>query len=225
MRVKPLAFLARLVFFFALTFAAWQVIAPHYTHLLRVLIQGAIRATEITGDATTRRATTVIVRDTGQGQGIFFFHRLFPQQHWPGVPADWVQANMVLLIPLMLATPAPSLAVRFKRLAIALGIAVLLQVMGVVVVIKSTWVSVLGPAHYGWMQRKAYHFLDAFTQAFDTQLFPFAIWAGVHFRQLLDLRQRIGPAPAGAGTQIAAKPAPKSKRRRARRAQESRAGR
>lgn len=214
--VRPLAFLARLLFFFALTLAAWRLIAPSYTRLLGVLIQSAISATEIIGDAKTRRATSVIVRDTGQGQGIFFSHRLFPQQHWPGVPADWVQANMVLLIPLMLATPAPSLPVKLKRLAIALATALLLQVVGVVVVIKSTWASVLGPAHYGWLQRKVYHFLDAFTQAFDTQLFPFAIWAGIHFRQLVGLGRRLAPAPATAP--VAPRRAPRARRRRARRA-------
>ena len=216
--IKPLAFLARLLLFFAVTFAAWQVVAPYYTRLLGVLIQGAISLTELVGDAATRSATTVVVRDRGaQGQGIFFFHRLFPQQAWPGVPADWVQANMVLLIPLMLATPAPSLAARARRLAIALGVAMLLQVLGVVVVIKSTWVSVLGPAHYGWLQRKVYHFLDAFTQAFDTQLFPVAIWAGIHFRQLLGWRKILAPAATETASTSPARPTTKSKRRRQRR--------
>jgi hypothetical protein len=33
-----------------------------------------------------------------------------------------------------------------------------------------------------------YQFLDAFVQSWDTQLFPFIIWAGVNFRQLLPER-------------------------------------
>src|SRR5512143_995960 len=144
--VKPLTFFARLLLIFAVTFFAWELISPYYTRLLGVCIQAAISLTELIGDDATRSATTVIVQDrSAQGVGIFFFHRLFPQQRWPGVPADWVQANMVLLIPLMLATPAPSIGARLRRLAIALGVALLLQVFGVVVAIKSTWASVLGP--------------------------------------------------------------------------------
>jgi hypothetical protein len=181
-----------------------------------VCIQVAISATELIGDETTRSATTVTVKDRGeQGTGIFFSHRLFPQQRFPGVPADWVQANMVLLIPLMLATPAPSLAVRLRRLGVALLIALLLQVFGVVVAIKSTWASVLGPAHYSWFQHKLYNFLDAFTQAFDTQLYPFAIWAGVHFRQLVGGIRRAAPAPAPAAA-VVARPQPTTKSRKRR---------
>ena len=214
--VKPLVFLARLLFFFALTFFAWELIAPYYARLLGVCIQVAISATELIGDETTRSATTVTVMDRGeQGTGIFFFHRLFPQQRFPGVPADWVQANMVLLIPLMLATPAPSIAVRLRRLGVALLIALLLQIFGVVVAIKSTWASVLGPTHYSWFQRKLYNFLDAFTQAFDTQLYPFAIWAGVHFRQLIGGMRRVAPAPAPVAAAVARpQPTTKSRKRR-----------
>jgi hypothetical protein len=115
----------------------------------------------------------------------------------------------------MLATPAPSIGVRLRRLGMALLIALLLQVFGVVVAIKSTWASVLGPAHYGWLQRKTYNFLDAFTQAFDTQLYPFAIWAGIHFRQLVGGLRRVAPAPAPAPT-AAARPQPTTKSRKRR---------
>lgn len=216
--VKPLVFLARLLLFFALTFFAWELIAPAYARLLGVCVQVAISATELFGDQTTRAATTVTVMDRGaQGVGIFFSHKLFPQQRFPGVPADWVQANMVLLIPLMLATPAASWTVRFRRLAVALLIALLLQVFGVVVAIKSTWASVLGPEHYSWFQRKLYNFLDAFTQAFDTQLYPFAIWAGVHFRDLVGGIRRVAPAAATAAPATAtARPQPTTKSRKRR---------
>lgn len=215
--VRPLVFLARLLLLFALTFFVWELIAPYYARVLGVCIQVAISATELFGDDATRAATTIEVHDRGeQGLGIFFFHRLFPQQRWPGVPADWVQANMVLLIPLMLATPAPSIAVRVRRLALALLIALLLQVVGVVVAIKSTWASVLGPAHYTWAQRKLYNFLDAFTQAFDTQLYPFAIWAGIHFRQLVGGLRRAAPAALPAAAPARQPPTTKSRRRRER---------
>ena len=191
--VKPLVFLARLLFFFALVYLLWEPFAPIYTHLLGVLTQAAVSFTELLGPAATRHATTVLTR----GNGIFFVHRLFPGVEPPGVPADWVQANMVLLIPLMLATPAPNLKVRLGRLAGAIGIALALQVVGLVVTIKTTWASDLGEfsfLYYSAFERTLYQFLDAFFQSFDTQLFPVVIWAGIHFRGLMDLvRDRRGP--------------------------------
>jgi hypothetical protein len=182
--VRPFVFLARLLFFFALTFLLWEPLAPIYTKLLALLAQVAISATELIGTPATRLATTVFSR----GDGIFFMHKGFPGYAPPGVPSDWVQANMVLLLPLMLATPAPDLRTRFVRLGIALAAALALQVLGLVFAIKVTWSNGLGPfsfAHYGDGQRTFYQFADAFFQSFDTQLFPVAIWAGVHFRQLL----------------------------------------
>lgn len=182
--VRPLVFLARLLFFFALTFIVWEPLAPLYTKLLAMLTQVAISATELLGSAQTRLATTVI----GRGDAIFYVHKLFPGYAPPGIPGDWVQANIVLLLPLMLATPAPDWRTRFVRLGLALGAALTLQVLGLVIAIKATWSNGLGPfsvAHYGVAQRKFYSFADVFFQSFDTQLFPVAIWAGVHFRELL----------------------------------------
>jgi len=215
--VRPLVFLARLLVVFALTYLFWENLAPAYTHLLGALTQATIRFTELFGTDATRAATTVLVR----GNGIFYTHRLFPGARPPGIPADWVQANMVLLIPLMLATPAPSLRARLLRLGLALALALMLQVLGLVVTIKSTWASQLGSfsaLHYGWLQRKLYQFLDAFFQSFDTQLFPFAIWAGIHFRQLLaPLRSIASGSAAEAATAASSrvpKPTTKAKRRR-----------
>lgn len=191
--VRPLVFLARLLFFFALTFFLWEPLAPFYTRLLAALTQLAISATELIGSDQTRLATTVF----GRGEGIFYMHKLFRGYAPPGIPSDWVQANMVLLLPLMLATPAPTWRARFVRLGIALVAALTLQVLGLVIAIKDTWANGLGPfslVHYSNFQRWFYQFADAFFQSFDTQLFPVAIWAGVHFRQLLTWVQGALPA-------------------------------
>ena len=192
--IRPIVFLARLLVFFALTFLLWSPFAPFYNKILAALTQVVISATELFGDSATHLATTVFSR----GDGIFFMHKGFPGYAPPGVPGDWVQANMVLLLPLMLATPAPDWRTRFVRLAIALGAAMVLQVVGLVFAIKVTWSNGLGPfslAHYGALQRKFYQFADAFFQSFDTQLFPVAIWAGVHFRELLAWVQGKPSAP------------------------------
>jgi hypothetical protein len=59
--------------------------------------------------------------------------------------------------------------------------------------------------------RTIYQFLDAFFQSFDTQLFPVAIWAGIHFRQLL------GTA-AGEGEETEEQPRSARRRQKQRRA-------
>jgi hypothetical protein len=96
-------------------------------------------------------------------------------------------ANLLLLVPLMLATPAPTWRVRFSRLALAFAIALALQVIDVIVGIKSFYAATLQGYCSPWVA-KTYQFLDAFFQSWDTQLFPFAIWAGIHFKQLVGNR-------------------------------------
>jgi hypothetical protein len=125
------------------------------------------------------------------GAPIFYNHRNFAAMNPPidpkHIPAEWVIANLVLLIPLMLATPAPSWRARFTRLALALAVALLLQVIDVIVGIKAFYASTFEGYWSPWAA-KTYQFLDAFFQSWDTQLFPFAIWAGIHFKQLLGNR-------------------------------------
>jgi hypothetical protein len=51
--------------------------------------------------------------------------------------------------------------------------------------VKSFYAEALG---WGAWTTRAYKFLDAFFQSWDTQLFPFVIWAGIHFRELVGIR-------------------------------------
>lgn len=182
--VKPHVFLARAIVVFFLTYLVWSPIAPAYTQLLAFLTESFLHLTETSSDPNLQRVTKMWV----EGTTIFFEHRLFPGMRAPGIPAEWVQANMVLLIPLMLATPAATYRQRFGRLALAVGLALVLQVLDLSVTVKSFFASELGNYsgyYYSDRARWWYQFGDAFAQSMDTQLFPFAIWAGIHFRQLL----------------------------------------
>ncbi len=198
--VKPAVFLARLLVFFFATYVLWKPVAPLYTHLLATLTRGFLHLTELSTDPRLHQVTEMSVRETKEGRpAIFFQHRLAPSAQ-SGIPAEWVQANLVLLIPLMLATPARTYGQRFGRLGLALGVALALQVLDISVTVKSLYAhdEVVGQA-YGDLARWLYQFGDAFTQAMDTQLFPFTIWAGIHFNQLLgrDQAARV-PPPVGA---------------------------
>jgi|GEM_PF-1891318 len=179
--IKPQVFLARLLAAFAVTYVLWIPIAPLYTQVLTVLTRVTLNATEA---VSGQPRTIMLVRETAEGRpAIYYRHARFAQLE-SGIPAEWVQANLVLLIPLMLAVPAVSYGQRYKRLGLALLITILLQVGDVIVTVKAFYAS-FPPTGYGSLSRRLYQFGDAFVQAFDTQLFPFAVWAGIHFRQLL----------------------------------------
>ncbi len=182
--VKPHVFFLRALVVFFLTYLVWSPIAPAYTRLLAYLTEAFLHLTELSRDPNLHHVSKLWV----QGTTIFFGNRLFPQVHGPGIPAEWVQANMVLLIPLMLATPATTYRQRFGRLGLAFAIALTLQVLDLAVTVKSFFANELGEwsfRYYSDSARWWYNFGDAFAQSMDTQLFPFAIWAGIHFRQLL----------------------------------------
>jgi hypothetical protein len=106
-----------------------------------------------------------------------------------------VMANLVLLIPLMLATPARTWRERVGKLALALLVALVLQVVDVIVGIKVFYATSFHE-RWGAFATQLYQFLDAFFQSWDTQLFPFAIWAGVNFRVILPERLFAQPTPA-----------------------------
>jgi hypothetical protein len=199
--IKPAVFLLRLLVVFFLTYLLWTPLAPAYTQLLAVLVRGFLHLTEISSDPNWNQVTQVWVK----GTDIFYAHRLLAMQP-QGIPAEWVQANLVLLIPLMLATPARSYAQRFGRLGLALAIALALQVLDIAVTVKSFYATQVGG--YSDFARWLYQFGDAFSQSMDTQLFPFAIWAGIHFNQLL------GRAPSAATPSAASPPSPHPPRRR-----------
>jgi hypothetical protein len=208
MQAKPWRFLARLLVYFCLTFALWQLLAPAYTQVLLYASRAGLWLTELSTDPLWHGGTTLVSR----GTAIFYSHRGFASFQPPippqGIPAEWVMANLILLVPLMLATPAPSWRARFTRLALALAIALLLQVTDIIVSIKAFYSNVF-EGYWGPFAARTYRFLDGFIQSWDTQLFPFAIWAGIHFRQLTGLR-------AAAGSERAA-PMPRAERRRTKR--------
>lgn len=206
-RIDPLWFLLRLVALFLLTYLLWKPLAPHYTNVLFHAARAGVWLTEFSFDPTWRHGTTLL-RSPAHPTGIFFKHRNFdalPSKLPPqGIPAEWVMANLVLLIPLMLATPAPTWKARAARLALALAIALSVQVADIVITIKAFYSQVFA-GHWGAFAQQLYGLLDAFVQGFDAQLFPFVIWAGIHFRELLQMRRGGEPVAAAAAAQTASR--------------------
>lgn len=192
-RFNPFWFLLRLVGLFLLTYLLWKPLAPYYTQVLFQASRAGVWLSEFSTDPDWSHGTSLL-RSPRHPTGIFYEHPQFKRLPNPlppqGIPAEWVMANLVLLIPLMLATPAPTWRKRFTRLALALAIALVVQVVDVVIAIKAFYSSVF-TQHWGDFSRQVYGMLDAFVQGFDTQLFPFVIWAGIHFRQLLELRPGV----------------------------------
>jgi hypothetical protein len=208
MLAHPWRFLARLLVYFGLTYALWQLLAPAYTQVLLHAARAGLWLTEISTDPLWSHGTKLVSR----GTAIFYSHPGFNAFHPPippqGIPAEWVMANLILLVPLMLATPAPSWRLRFTRLALALAIALFLQVADIIISIKSFYAHAF-QGYWSGFAATVYTFLDGFFQSWDTQLFPFAVWAGIHFRQL------VGGRPAAAVAEGAS--ATRAERRRTKR--------
>jgi hypothetical protein len=221
LRIDPFWFLVRLVALFLLTYVLWKPIAPYYTDVLFHASRAGVWLSEFSLDPTWSHGTTLL-RSPAHPTGIFYKHRNFDAFPTPippqGIPAEWVMANLVLLIPLMLATPAPSWAARFGRLALALAIALVVQVGDMVITIKAFYASVFS-GQWSAFAQELYGLLDAFVQGFDAQLFPFAIWAGIHFRELVGSRLRgaaSSSVAAPSGSRAPARPARAERRRRGR---------
>ncbi len=235
--INPWWFLGRLLVFFFLTFLAWKPVAPYYAQLLLQASRVGVWLAEFSTDPVWQHPTVLFISPERSPTAIFFVQRnLFLSGPPPaggvtpawlrdqaadfrippqGIPAEWVMANLVLLIPLMLATPAPSWRSRIVRLLLALVIALVVQVIDVILAVKVFYASTFNWSPFA---NRMYQFLDAFVQSWDTQLFPFAIWAGIHFRQLLGGRLNPAPtAPPVEPTSPAPTPTTKAKRRRAQR--------
>jgi hypothetical protein len=204
--IKPTVFLGRLLAFFFLTYVLWKPVAPAYTEFLATVTASFLHLTELSSDPRWHHVTEMRVRQTADDRpAIFYQHRWYPMVQ-SGIPADWVQANLVLLIPLMLATPARTWRQKLWRVGLALGIAVAMQVLDITLTVKSLYAQQI-PGAYSALAYKLYQFGDAFSESMDTQLFPFAIWAGIHFNQLLG-RGTYAATPTPAAT-----PAPRHKRK------------
>jgi len=212
-RINPGWFLLKLVALLVVTYMLWAPLAPYYAVFLLRVSQMAVWLTEFSSDPNWQHPTQMLIKLSVSPTALLFYHTHFTQ-YASGIPAEWVMANMVLLIPLMLATPVVTWRERFVKLGLALLLAVVLQVFDVVVGIKAYYAANVRGA-FGPIATEVYQFLDAFVQSWDTQLFPVAIWGAVNFRQLLPERlfapRASEPAPRPAA------PLPRAERRRQRR--------
>ena len=222
-RINPWWFLVRLVVLLVATYFLWAPLAPSYAQFLLRASQVGIWLTELTSEPGQR--TQLLMNVARSPTAIFYYqpqlfplHGLDPQ----GIPAEWVMANLVLLVPLMLATPAATWRERIGKLVLALAVALVLQVADIIVGIKSFYVSNF-PGIWGPAATQIYQFLDAFFQSWDTQLFPFAIWAGINFRQLLP--ERLFAARPGTPPDAARRPLPAGGQSRAERRRQQRSQR
>jgi hypothetical protein len=212
-RINPGWFLLKLVALLVVTYMLWAPLAPYYAVFLLRVSQVAVWLTEFSTDPNWQHPTQMLIKPSVSPTALLFYQTHFTQ-YASGIPAEWVMANMVLLIPLMLATPVATWRERFVKLGVALLIAVVLQVFDVVVGVKSYYAANIKGA-WSPFATEVYQFLDAFVQSWDTQLFPVAIWGAVNYRQLLP--ERLFAARATAAAPRAAAPLPRAERRRQRR--------
>lgn len=198
LRINPWLFLGKLVVLLVVSFLLWAPLAPYYAQFLLRASQLGVWLTEFSADPNWSHPTQLLIKPEISPTALLFYNTRLPQ-YSSGIPAEWVMANLVLLVPLMLATPAATWRQRFGRLGAALLAALVLQVFDVIVGVKVFYATAF-PERWGPFSREVYQFLDAFVQSWDTQLFPFLIWAGIHLRLLLPGPPVPEPAPAPAAT-------------------------
>ena len=218
LRINPFVFVLRLVVLLVGTYLVWGWIAPFYLQILAFVTRAGVWLTELSFDPLWHNGTTILT----EGTGIFYAHRNFsaftPPLQPIGIPGDWIMANIVLLVALMLATPAPTWRTRAFRFLLAVALVLVLQVADIIVAIKVSYSSTFRAYWSPWAV-KIYQFLDAFFQSFDTQLFPFGIWAGIHFRELVSFG-RQEPGKEAETQSVKEDKRPRAERRRKKRKRE-----
>lgn len=189
--VEPLWFFARLLLWFVVLFAVWLFVGPWYTSVLAVLVELVVslvdRPTHLWSVGTT----------------IQFWPRGFavPAQP-PSIAAEWIQANTILLMALMAATPAADWHQKLRRLAMALALVLCWQILDVTLAIEFGYATRVDPRAYSDTAR---YWLAAATNLamyVDTQVVPFMIWAGLHFQELLGWARRGTPRPTERGRDL-----------------------
>ncbi len=193
-------FLARLSLWFVACFLVWLWLGPLYTRLLAVGAEVAAGVFD--------RPTAV----WSEGTTLFFWPRGVPlPNRAPAIAAEWIQANTILLLALMAATPARSRSLKAKRFATAFGLVLAWQVFDVFLAIKFGYATQIDPPAYSERARYFYAFATNFAMYVDTQVVPFVIWAGIHFRELL---ARVTARTEAATVSANAPPRPRKHKRR-----------
>lgn len=186
--VEPLKFLGRLLVAFVAFFAAWLAIGPAYTSMLAALAELTVSVVD--------RPTHV----WSQGTTVFFWPRGYPVPTAPpSIAAEWIQANTILLLALMVATAAPTWRAKGKRMLIALVLVLLWQVLDVTLAIEFGYATQLDPYSYNAATRYRLALFTNLVMYLDTQIIPFMIWAGIHFRELLAIAGTVHGREALAG--------------------------
>src|SRR5215470_17329272 len=118
-------FFAKLVGFFVLTYLLWLFtpLRAIYANLLLTTTKAALWLSEFSTDPLWSHGSTLFIKP-GTETDFFYTHRIFaafsPPLQPQGIQAAWIIAGLLVLVPLMLATPAPTWGARFGRLAVAL---------------------------------------------------------------------------------------------------------
>ena len=168
----PWWFFAKLLVFFALTYLVLAPRSRRHTHSCCCAPRRiGVWLSEFSPRPVWSHPTMLLISPARSATAIFYLQRnlfgcTFSPQGMPltcqmppqGIPAEWIMANLVLLVPLMLATPAPSWRARVGRLALALGIALVLQVFDVVIGDQITTTPPPSTARSGRRRRQIYQF-------------------------------------------------------------------
>src|SRR5258706_493632 len=98
-------FFVKLVALLIVTYLLWAPLAPYYAQFLLRASRVGVWLTEFSTDPQWQHPTQLLIKPEISPTALLFFDTRVTQVA-SGIPAEWVMANMGLLLPLLLATPA-----------------------------------------------------------------------------------------------------------------------
>ena len=108
----------------------------------------------------------------------------------PTVALSEIHFNTAVLLALFLSLRRPLSKVRLKRLVVGWSILFLVQVFNLIIHLKFTYASALGPwslQHYSDLSRNLYGFLQMFTDLPVRFALPFVIWIGFNWDEIMEM--------------------------------------
>ena len=126
---------------------------------------------------TTERNKIWVIRDD--------YEKDFPI---PYIIGHWIHHNTIILLSLMLATSGIGFFQKTKRLSLAWILLFFSHVVFLLVEIKCLYAMQFGKwsrIHYSNFQVYFYYWWKKFIGVVGSQSFPFVIWAGLNFRDIL----------------------------------------
>jgi len=182
-------FLRRLSLTLLIAIVVWQLLRPTLDSILCGATQALVRAYErprVTRLVAVDHRAEVRRADYGPGSAV------------PTIALTEIHFNTIVLIALFLALDKPLSQRQLGRLSVGWSVLLLTQTFNLVFHLKFLYATGMGEwslGNYSDLSRNAYGFLRYFTDLPGRFSFPFLIWLGFNWQQVMEMLGRTQVAP------------------------------